>query len=192
MNDATNLPATLVAGDSLSWTDDVYVDDNNKSYTSATYTLTYYFRGPGAGINVAAVANGSGWKTTLTAPNSAPMAAGQWFYVAVLSNQAGERVTISSGQIEVTPDLTRIDTPYDGRSLAEKALADAEAALASFKSTQGKIKRYTIADRTMEFASVPELLQLINYWKVRVNSERTAKQIANGLGDPRRLLVRFR
>jgi hypothetical protein len=44
----------------------------------------------------------------------------------------------------------------------------------------------------MEFATIPEIMQIIGYWKAIVLNEQSAKQMANGNGNPRRLYVRFR
>mgnify|MGYP001174207642 CR=1 FL=1 len=185
------LPATLIAGDSASWTDEPYVDAAGRRYDAAGYALTYELRGPGAPLTLSAQTDGQGWKTSLTTSASAALTAGLWFWAAILT-ATGERITIARGQVEVTADPVAQAAGYDGRSQAERALADAETALASFKSSQGKIKKYTIGARSMEFYAAAEILEVISYWRTKVQNERAAKSISDGLGNPKNLMVRFR
>ena len=184
-----NIPPTITVNDTPSWTDDPVVL-NGVRYDSGRYALAYEIRGP-VSLTLTAAVNGQGWKTVLGAVQSATLAAGQYWWQAVVT-RTGERITVSKGELTVEPDLAATASVYDGRTIAEKALADAEAALASFRSSNGKVKRYTIGSRSMEFATIAELLQVVNYWRVRVMNESTRKSIANGHGNPRNLLTRFR
>lgn len=184
------IPQTLTVGDTSSWTDDPLSIDGVR-YASDLYTLTYELRGA-AKATFVAVANGGGWKTTLSVGQAAALVAGSYVWAAYLS-ATNFRLTAGTGELVVAPDLAGVTaSTYDGRSVAEKALADAESALASFKASGGKIKRYAIGQRQMEFASIGELLQVIGYWKAKVFNEQAAKDIANGLGNPRNLMVRFK
>lgn len=184
-----NIFGTIQQGDSAIWDDTAQTIDNI-TYTSAGYTLKYELRGPGSPLTLTAVSNGGGWRTTLLTTDSANLAPGKWWWAAMLS-ATGVRVTAGSGELIVTADIAAAVAAFDGRSIAEIALADAEAALASFTSSKGKVKKYTIGNRSMEFATVPEILDVIHYWKARVMTELSAKSVAQGLGDPRRLFVRF-
>jgi hypothetical protein len=184
-------PANLTVGDSAVWNDQPFTDRTTGAiYDARTYALTYEFRGPGAPLTLNAVANGTGWSTTLTPAQGAQLVAGAWYWAAILT-ASGQRITIAHGEIEVAPDLTAMSMGYDGRTVAEIALADAESALASFKSSNGKVKRYTIGSRTFEFSSIAEIMQAISYWRARVMAERAARGISDGLGNPRNLMVRF-
>lgn len=186
-----SFPANLTAGDSASWIDVPFMDATGKSYDSRTYALRYELRGPGSPVTINAASSGGGWQSTLTPTISTGMVAGTWFWAAILT-ATNERITIARGEVNVAPDITAQVANFDGRSQAERALADAEAALASFKSSQGKIKKYVIGSRQMEFATIPELLECISYWRVRVINERKARGVADGLGNPSNLMVRFR
>lgn len=185
-----NIPQQITAGDSASWSDEPFVDGQGRQLDASAYTLKYLLRGP-AVLDLTAEANGRGWKTNLTTGQSGTLTAGAYTVVAQLI-KAGERLTVGNGRLTILPDITSAAAGYDGRSQAEKALADAESALASFKASQGKIKKYKIGTREMEFATVPEILEVISYWKAKLMNERTAQDIANGLGNPRNLMVRFR
>lgn len=184
-----NIFGQIQQGDSATWDDDA-LSIGGVTYTSASHALKYELRGPGSPLTLTAVAKGSGWTSSLTTAQSAALTPGQWWWAALLS-ATGERVTAGQGMIAVTPNLAEAGAAFDGRTRAETALAAAEAALASFTASNGKISKYTIGSRSMEFAAVPEILEAISYWKARVLTEQSAQSIAQGLGDPRRLFVRF-
>lgn len=183
------IPARFTQGDSAYWDDVPAVDANGRRLDSAAYSLKYLLRGA-AVLDITAAAQGTGWRTTLTAASSAGLVPGEYSWTAQVSAGA-ERITVGNGRITITPDLTAKGVNYDARTPAELALSQAEAALSSFKSSQGIIKKYQIGTRTMEFATIGELLQVISYWKSKVQNEKTAASIANGLGNPRNLFVRF-
>lgn len=191
MDNIANIPANLNVGDSASWLDDAFIDADGKSYGSGQYTLTYNLRGPGAAIDLTAVASGAGWKTSLTTITADTLTAGIYWWAAVLT-ASGERVTIAQGQLAALAKLSAAGTAFDGRSPAEKAVADAETALSTWKSSNGRVKKYTIGSRSMEFAAVSEIMEILSYWRLRVFNERKARNIADGLGDPSNLYVRFR
>lgn len=185
-----NILNLITAGDSASWDDDPYVDpQTNSALTSAVWTLKYEIRGANQ-LTLTATAKGDGWTTTISTVNSATLTAGQYKWAATL-NKSGERKTIGAGVLQVLPDLTSISSAIDSRSVAEIALADCEKALATFTSSNGKIKSYTVGTRQTEFQSIADIMALRNFWQIRVNAERAKAAVANGKGNPRRLLVRL-
>ena len=185
-----NIIQTLSIGDSANWHDSAWLDNVARvELTSALWTLTYQLRGPSQ-LSLTAVADGTGWRTSIGMAASATLLPGIYAWAAYLS-RAQERVTIGTGSVTLVADLATIDGPLDARSVATRALADCEAALASFKSSNGKVKSYSIGSRQTEFHSLTELMALRNFWQQRVNKERANSAIANGRTNPRRLLVRF-
>lgn len=184
-----NIFNTLPSGDSAQWDDAAFTDAQGKKYDSSAYALKYEIRGPVA-LTLTAVANGSGWRTTLATTDSATLTPGTYYWAAYVS-KTGERFTAAQGELTITANIAVAAAGYDGRTLAAKALADAEAALATFKSTQGKIKKYMINSRMMEFEAAADILPIISYWRTRVANEKHAQDLANGLGNPRALYVRF-
>lgn len=184
-----NIFSQLQQGDSAYWNDDPFTDSNNVNYTSVGYSLTYELRGP-ASLTLNAVADGQGWRTTLNTTSSSTLTPGLYSWAAYIK-ATGVRITAGSGELTVSADLSAVSGVFDGRSAAEIALAAAESALATFKSTSGLVKSYTIGGRTMQFQDATQILGIISYWRGRVLNEQHTKSIKNGLGDPRRLLVRF-
>lgn len=180
----TNLLDTILAGDTL----DVSVTVPDYP-ASAGWTLTYSLRGPGR-IDLVAVADGDDYLVQATAELTAAWLPGQYAYTATVSKD-DERYTVSSGSSTVTADLTQVQEGYDPRTVAERALADAEAALAAYNSSRGMVKKYAIGSRSMEFNTASEIMGLISYWRMRVANEQARSSIAQGLGNPRHLKVRF-
>ncbi len=169
----------LNAGDSATWHDDP-VTLCGVRHTSGEWALRYELRGQSQ-LTVNASPDGEGWESTITTTASAPLIAGPYAWAAFLS-KGDQRVTVRTGAVIVVADLATIAGAIDSRSLAEKALAECEAALATFKGSGGKVKSYTIGTRQTEFHSLTELMQLRDFWWRRVMRERHIN---------RKLLVRF-
>ena len=172
-------PQKLSAGDSLV----IEIDPQtigDQTYNSIGYACTVNLRGLGNPVDITAVTDGDGWKATLTPTLSAKLQAGalKW---AVVATSSTERVTLATGALLVEDNVADLNS-FDPRSSAKQALDAAENALATFSSSGGKIKKYTIGNRQMEFATTSEILVVISYWKVRV---------ANESGVTRDLKVRF-
>lgn len=178
----------LIAGDTLNFYVDV-ADYPSTDGWSLSYTLVPR-NASSTRITINAVPEGSGYRVQVGQSVTAGWASGDYVWSSAVS-KAGERYTVGQGSLVIAPDPTVLAPGFDGRSQAEKSLADAETALSTFKSTQGRVKKYTIGQRSMEFESAAEILQIISFWRLRVSSERAAQSIADGQGDPRNLFVRF-
>lgn len=184
-----NIPSTLRVGDTTSWNDEPLLVDGVR-VDSSMYTLKHIIAGSNTPLTLTAVSDAAGWKTKLTLEQANALVAGDYSWQAVIET-TGERLTVGSGLLTVLPNLADVAQGFDGRTLAEKALADAEAALANYRANGGKIKSYTIGMRAMTFADSSQILAEINYWKNRVSHEKAQQRIKNGLGNPRNTRVRF-
>jgi len=185
-----NIFNSLQQGDSASWTDVAFADTQGVLYDSSGYTLVYEIRGP-ASLTLNATTSGQGWKTTLSLVDSAKLLPGQYTYSAYVK-ATGIRVTAATGNFTITPDVSLGSTGFDSRSTAEKALSDAELALANLTSSGKRIREYSIGSRSAKYYTAAELIAAISYWKIRVRNEKHAQSIANGLGNPSNLQVRFK
>jgi hypothetical protein len=72
----------------------------------------------------------------------------------------------------------------------------AETMLAAIKTVlEGRItsdvESYTIGGRQITKIPIPELIKIYNHYQSMVNSEKAAEDIANGLGNPNTIKVRF-
>lgn len=188
-----NIPLKLAQNDSATWRDNSTVDNLGNPITPAEWTLKYAIRGP-VTLDLTATVDGDSWSTNLTLVNSATLTPGLYFWQAFVVDDPvtpTKRVTLSSGQIEITTDLNTASGVFDGRSQAEKDLAAVDAAITAIASG-GMVQRYTIANRSVDKMPMDDLIKLRSLLKYRVSQEKRLESIKNGLGDPRNLSVRFK
>lgn len=187
----SNIPATIRASDTAVWRDPAASDAIGNTIDSS-WTLTYYFRNAaGGGLTIVGSANGTGWENTISATASAGLAVGTWFFQA-RATKASDAHTLWSGRTQILPALNYTGTPaaYDGRSQTQIDLEACTAAIRALVSGGG-VKKYTIGNRSAEKFTLSELMELESRLKARLARELAAEQVANGLGSPRNLFVRF-
>ena len=188
-----NIPSEIRAGDTIQWRDVEGVDNLGNTVSSAAYTLTYYLRFNAAseGATVVGTAYGTGWEFSIAAATSAGFDAGTWYWQAV-ATKTGSTITLGSGQSTVLAALSYSGTPaaLDGRSQAQKDLDAVQAAIRAIVAG-GVAKEYTIGNRSLKKYDLTDLLALETKLKADVNREQKAQLIANGLGNPFNLFVRF-
>jgi len=186
------IPSLFRAGDTVRWRDPAGVNWLNESVTNTDYTCTYYLRYNASGEAKAIVgtAFGNGFEFVITASSTSTMDSGYWYYQA-RAVKSGDEVTLAEGRIEVKAQLTYTGTPgaFDGRSQSQTDLDNCTAAIRSIISD--KAKSYSIGNRTFTRLDLPELRIRESQLKAEVVRERKANMVANGLGDPHNLFVRF-
>jgi len=179
--------SVLTAGDSANWLEPpLKHHDRIDTLASGDWALTYELRGPSS-LTLTGVPEGDGWRIKVAPVDSAALEPGAYTAVMQLT-RPDERVTAGRATVTVLPDPLKITAPIDARSMAEKALADCEAALASFNGSNGKIKSYTIGGRSTEFQSLADIMLLRNFWSKKVRIERAK---ASGRKNPSALIARF-
>jgi hypothetical protein len=190
--EAVQIPSVIRAGDSVTWRVDASTDNLGNSIDSSTWTLTYYLRTSTAsqGTSIAGTPYGAGWEFTLTSAVSTTLEAGNWFWQAVAAS-GDDVATLSSGQLQVLPSLafTGDPTAFDGRSQAEQDLESVQTAIRSL-ITKGS-KQYSIGSRSYTAQDLGLLMQRESQLKAIVARERAKDKIAQGLGDPMNVFVRF-
>lgn len=176
----------LVAGDTLD-----FVTSVPAYLASAGYTLKYRLvpRLTGTAILLTASASGDDYRVQVAPATTAGWTAGEYSWSAWVE-KAGERHVVDTGLSTIEADPSTI-AAFDGRSQAQIAYEDAQTALANFQATGGRIKRYAIAGREMEFDAAGDLVALVKYWQNEVRKENAAKAKSAGQPDPRRYLVRL-
>lgn len=192
-----NIPSTIIAGDTVQWTDDAFADRLGNLITSAAYTLTYSIRGPftSGAVDLAGTAQGTGWALSLSAAQSAALNNGpaplRWYWQAA-ATAGGVRITAGDGQLLVRPNLLALsNATYDGRSQAEQDLAAVEAAIRA-RTAGSAVQEYAIGSRNVKYMPMADLLTLRSRLQIVVRNERRRQAIKNQLGAPDRLGVRFR
>jgi len=187
-----NIPKQIYAGTTVKWRDDGSVGPLNESITSADWTLTYYlrFNHTHEGHTVVGTSYGTGWEFSISATDSAAFNSGDWYFYAEASKGA-EKFTLGSGRLEVFASLAYTGQPgaFDGRTQAEQDLDAVTTAIRAIISD--KAAEYSIGNRTFKRIDLAELRVRESQLKAIVVRERKAAMIANGLGDPHSLYVRF-
>lgn len=165
----------FMQGDSDVWYDDPFVDDAGNSYDSSAYTFKYTLNGPiTTPVVLTAVANNRGWKTTLDTTTSTALKAGTYGWQAQIF-ASGTRKTPDEGELTVEIDLSVAGANYDPRTLAEIAYAQAKAAFSSFTQSGGRVRSYTIGQRSMTFDNLAEVKIQVDFWKAEVEKEKMVK-----------------
>ena len=188
-----NIPTTIRAGDTVKWRDDASTDVFGNEVTSSDWTLKYYLRTNTAseGATSTGSAYGTGWQFTIAASTTADFDAGNWYWTAVATKDS-EVITLGNGSLTVEAALTYSGTPgaYDGRTQAQKDLDAVQAAIRAIVDG-GVVQEYRIGTRNLKKYDLPDLIQLEGKLKAEVKREQQAELIANGLGNPRNMFVRF-
>ncbi len=184
-----NIPSKLVSGDSISWDDVPSKDNLGNAVDSSQYTLSYVFKGTKASLSVDGVTQGSGWRTTISTTQSALLVPGIYYWQAYAS-KTGARVTLGSGQLDVKQNLSVAPTSFDGRSQAEQDLDAVQLAMRTMIAG-GAVQEYTIGTRSLKKMTLTDLMAMESQLKAEVAKEKQASSIANGLGNPKNVFVRF-
>ena len=157
----------LIVGDSLNFPASTPDYPANDGWV-LKYRLVPRAAGGGAApIEIIATAEGADHRVAVTAAVTATWVAGDYGWSSWVGKGA-EQYTVDQGQITLRPNPRTVAIGTDLRSQAEKALADAKAALATWSPTR---RRYRIGDREMEFNSTADIVKLITWWEQQVAAE---------------------
>lgn len=189
-----NIPSTIAAGDSVTWADTNFMSSDGRSIASGTYALSYSLRGALAGVDLVSVLNGAGWTTALSTAQSAALNTSAnnaiWYWQAYAS-AAGQRILAGEGTVTVKPNFSSLPGVFDGRSQAEKDL-DAVTTEITNRVSGGATLEYSIGNRQLKKEPIAALIVLQDRLRMDVNRQKKAQRIANGLGNPGKVMVRFR
>ncbi len=166
-------PEQLVAGETGQW------KRRWPDFSAAAgWALNYYFRGPGAALDVTAAANGADFVVTVTSTQSAGLTAGVYFWQAWVVLGSVKHL-VGEGQITIKQGFAATADPFDGRSPVKKIL-DAIDALVLGKATLDQ-QEYTIGTRSLKRIPVAELLALrTQYAQLYAREQRAARLRAGG------------
>lgn len=181
----------IIVGDTIDFVDQVGAYPATDGWT-LKYLLAARFTTPTQAsiMLTAATYNGVDYRVQAGPATTAGWSAGVYTWTRWVE-KTGARQSLGSGELQMAPDPATLPQGTDLRTTAEAALADAQAALANFQATGGRVKRYAIAGREMEFDDAAGILRLVSYWQGEVMRERAAKAKRDGLPDPRRIQLRM-
>lgn len=177
----TTEPTKIIAGDTAKWLK-TFADYHAADGWALAYTLI----NADHKITFNTTAQGDSFLVNVSAATTAAWQAGTYAYRAAVS-KSGEVYTVGSGSIVIahTFDVNKLDV----RSTAAIMLDNVNAALT--KTASENVLEYEIAGRRLKHYSMGELLQLRDRLTAEVARETVAANIANGLGNPGRIYVRF-
>jgi hypothetical protein len=177
----TTEPTSLTAGDTAKWLKTLpdYLPTDG-------WSLAYTLINAASKISITTSASGTDHLVNVDAATTAGWAAGSYSWRAQVS-KAGEVYTIASGTITVQPSFGT--ATLDNRSFARIALANIEAYLQN--SANLAAASYEIAGRKLHRFTPADLLALRDRYRFEVRQEDAAAAVAQGLPDPRRVMVRF-
>ena len=178
----------------MKWRDLPSQDVFGNAVSSSTgWALTYYLRTDKAnhGATVVGTAYQGGWELVIAQATTSAFDAGHWYWQAE-ATKAGEHITLGAGQLDVLAALSYTGNPsaFDGRSQAHQDLDAVDAAIRALISG-GAVQEYRIGNRSLKRFDLAELQVLRSRLIAEVKREQAADAIANGLGNPHSVFVRF-
>jgi hypothetical protein len=182
-------PLELYQGDLASWIE-------SRVHPDATAVRVWLrAAAAGAGVEVVATDTDHGWKVELTSQTTTGMAAGDW-ELQIVSTVNGAPLTTGRGSLTVRRSLAFTGTAgaFDDRSQAQRDLDAVEEAIRALTTGAQEYQIGSLGNggRKVVRADLAELIKWRDRLKAEVTREKRAEMIAQGLGDPRRLYVRFR
>ncbi len=166
MDTPTTEPTQITAGDSLTWVRHFEDYPAGQGWV-LHYVLLCQGKNP---ITLDGTASGDDHLITLDAPTTELWAAASYRWTAYVTNTTGnQRVTLSSGAVQVLPDPTKVDATFDPRS-ENQVILDAITAVLAGELTN-PLAEYRIQGREAKRYSRMELLKLQTIYKHRVAVE---------------------
>ena len=190
-------PSKFRSGDLIEWRDPATSDSFGNPISSPDWTVVYYLRTNKSkfGATVSSSAYGDGFQYSIAASVTTTFLDGNWFYQAIATKTGTTQTkTIATGQFTVLPSLFYTGSnpkAFDGRSDAEKTLDLIKTAIDNI-IRGGAIQEYKIGTRTAKKYDMTELQVLKGEYAGIVALEKQAETMANGLGNPRAMYVRFK
>lgn len=177
-----DIPDTIYAGDSLSWTESV------GNYPAPTWTMHYAIRGASK-LDLNSTPIGTDHKFSVGAWATRPLQPGRYTWQSYVTDGTGARHTVSTGSIVVRADLTAVNAGYDGRSHAQKVLDAIEATMEG-RATKAQAA-LQINNRQIQYLKPEELIRWRSFYKTEVAREKTSERIVQGEDPGKRILTRF-
>jgi hypothetical protein len=180
MTTTIGLPTKAAAGDTWSWT------ISSSDYPAPDWSATLVLWNTENRLSLDSTDDGADHLIAQTAAQSSAHAPGIYEWKA-FAKDATHRFEIGAGYITITPNVEG-NRPFDTRSHARKTLALLQEALEQLKLG---VKSYAIADRQWTSRDIPELIEAISSYEMKVYNEDMADRSAAGLKRPRNVAVRF-
>jgi hypothetical protein len=178
------IPSTLQAGDTLTWTDSL------SDYSAADgWTLKYRLAGPSI-IDITGAADGADHSLDVSKTTSANYTPGRYKWTAYVEKGA-DSFTVATGTVEVLADLRQVTGSYEGRSHARRVYEALQATIEGRASKEQE--QITINGRAVGYLKPTELRVEMLKWKQLAEQEEDEEKRKQGLSvSTGRILVQFR
>lgn len=178
------IPSTLQAGDTLSWTDSL------SDYSAADgWTLKYRLAGPSI-IDITSSADGAAHAIAVSKTTSANYTPGRYRWTAYVEDSTSS-ITVATGTVDVLADLRQATGSYEGRSHARRVYEALQAAIEGRASKEQE--QLSINGRAVSYLKPAELRVEMLKWKQLADAEEDEEKRKQGLTiSTGRILVQFR
>lgn len=177
-----NVPKTLTVGVSTNFV------ANHPDYNSDDWNLVFNLAGADT-IPATTTPQDGEWLVEIDGTDTADLDPGPYYWSARVVDGDNIGRSIGAGNLTLVANLATVDTPFDGRSQAQKILDGLYAAFE--KMTQGAIASYSIEGRNATYRTLEELTTAIDYWKRQVRLEQSEQDALQGKPSSRTVKVRF-
>lgn len=175
------IPAELIAGDTWEWSRDL------EDYPAPTWDAAWHFEKADYNFTVSATDDGTAHAATVTAVTTAVYRPGRYRWRLVVTSTT-TRKSVEQGWLEVIADPAAAGN-LDHRSTARVVVEHINAYLRD--PTNLVAANYALGGRSLSRWSRTDLLVERDKWLAEVRTEDAVERMAAGLGNPRRLYVRF-
>jgi hypothetical protein len=179
---------TFRSGDTLEFEEDF----SSLGYSAVDgWTATCTLYGPAVKAMTTAV-DGSGFKFTLTAADSAAMAAGTYGFVCRVS-KSPEVHTVFDGKITITANPTAVAVSTDLRSKAQIICENIETWMADGTDvTKGNCAQALGAlGINIQYMTPRDIKETYAFWKSRWDAETARERVARGQSSGKTYYLRF-
>lgn len=180
-------PSEVIVGDFIQWKrTDIAAD-----YPPSLYSAEYVARITGGGsteIKLQATEFTDYYLFTVSSATSANFLPGIYHWqLEITQTSSGNRLVVDTGDFEAIPDLD--DNQADPRTHAEIMVAKIELILAG--KADNDALEYTINGRQLKKYSFNDLIQLRDYYRREIVSERNRELVKRGKSNGSTIKVKF-
>lgn len=160
-------PAQFSAGDRVQWKKTI-----SQFPPADGWTLIYYLRGNGAGMqqDITAAVSGNQYSVDLSPTATEEYTPGTYYWQSYVT-KSGDRKPVESGTFEVLQNVAELAQPYDFRSHNRKVLDAIKLVIEGRATTD--IQRYVLqaVGRSVDKMTIADLIKLRDDYQQKVNRE---------------------
>jgi hypothetical protein len=155
------------------------------------WVMKYYFRGPGAGLDLESTSVSDEFVLQLSAAQTTVLSVGEYAWQSFVEKDS-EKVFVAEGVLQIKRGLAALNVSetFDTRSEIKKSLDAIDACLAK-KATADQLS-YTIGNRQLSRYSMSDLIMLRDKYQKLYNQEKIAAKLKKGGGIFKTHLIRIK